>query len=184
MPTQNPRLTVTLEPSIAARLRRVSELTGNSQGSMVADILSQSAPVFDRLIKLLEAAEVAQVAAREEAASRLEKAQVKIEKQLGLMLDWMDESSRPLLDQAESVSRRRRYSGGKGAPLAGDRARRRGTAVASPTPLSNRGVRSETQKPGKQALARVPRETNGRSISSANPLKKPLVKSTVKRSRT
>ena len=71
MPTQNPRLTVTLEPSVAARLRRVSELTGNSQGSMVADILSQSAPVFDRLIKLLEAAEVAQVAAREEAASRV-----------------------------------------------------------------------------------------------------------------
>lgn len=180
MPTQNPRLTVTLEPSVAARLRRVSELTGNSQGSMVADILSQSAPVFDRLIKLLEAAEVAQVAAREEAASRLEKAQGKIEQQLGLLLDWMDEGSRPLIDRAEEVQRRRARSAA-GSARATARAR---PAEGRATPLSNRGVRSETQKPGKQALARVPRETNGRSISSANPLKKPLVKSTAKRART
>ena len=59
MPTPNPRLTITLEPSTAAQLRRMSELTGNSQSSMISELLSQSAPVFDRLITVLEAAEVA-----------------------------------------------------------------------------------------------------------------------------
>ena len=66
MTTANPRLTITLEPSIAAQLRRMSELTGNSQSQMVSEILTQSSEVFERMIRVLEAAEVAKQAAREE----------------------------------------------------------------------------------------------------------------------
>ena len=59
MATSNPRLTITLEPSTAAQLRRMSELTGNSQSQMVSEILAQSSEVFERMIRVLEAAEVA-----------------------------------------------------------------------------------------------------------------------------
>lgn len=151
MPTPNPRLTITLEPSTAAQLRRMSELTGNSQSSMISELLSQSAPVFDRLITVLEAAEVAKAAAREEAAEKLERAQGKIEKQLGLMLDWMDDSARPLIDHAEKVKRRARRR------TAVDECAARPPAAggAPATPPSNRGVRSDPKKAGKQATARA-----------------------------
>jgi hypothetical protein len=104
---------------------------------MISELLSQSSPVFDRLIAVLEAAEVAKVAAREDAAKKLEAAQSHIENQLGLMLDWMDESSRPLLEHAEKVKRRARRQAQE-QPQRGGRAT--GGAGAS-TPISNRGVR-------------------------------------------
>ena len=56
MATKNPRLTITLQPSLAAQLRRLSELTGNSQSSLIAELLEGSGPVFDRMIKVMEAA--------------------------------------------------------------------------------------------------------------------------------
>lgn len=136
MTTSNPRLTITLEPSTAAQLRRMSELTGNSQSQMVSEILTQSSEVFERMIRVLEAAEVARQAAREETAIRLGRAHDKFEKQLGLALDTMDDVSRPLLEDAEKVRRRARkrpavHEGA--APCADGR--------VGPTPMSNRGVR-------------------------------------------
>lgn len=137
MPTNNPRLTITLEPSTAAQLRRMSELTGNSQSQMVSEILTQSSEVFERMIRVLEAAEEAKQAAREETASRLDRAQVKMEKQLGLMLGTMDDMSRPLLEHAEKIRRRK----AKTAPGVSGSPRRARPAPEEPTPLSNRGVR-------------------------------------------
>ena len=143
MTTANPRLTITLEPSIAAQLRRMSELTGNSQSQMVSEILTQSSEVFERMIRVLEAAEVAKQAAREETASRLDRAQAKVEKQLGLLLGTMDDMSRPLIEDAEKVRRRARR-----ATAVGDGLPRQRTARGAPTPMSNRGVRS-TQRNAK-----------------------------------
>jgi hypothetical protein len=151
MPAINPRITITLEPSTAAQLRRMSALTGNSQSSMISELLAQSSPVFDRLIAVLEAAEVAKTAAREDAAEKLKAAQSKIENQLGLMLDWMDDSSRPLLEHAEKVKRRTRRQAQE-QPGTGDRAT--GGACA-PTPLSNRGVRSDPQTRKTQGKSRA-----------------------------
>ena len=58
MPAKNPRLTITLQPSLA-QLRKLSELTGNSQSGLIGDLLEGSGPVFDRLIQVLEAAQTA-----------------------------------------------------------------------------------------------------------------------------
>ena len=116
----------------------MSELTGNSQSQMVSEILTQSSEVFERMIRVLEAAEVARQAAREETAIRLGRAHDKFEKQLGLALETMDDVSRPLLEDAEKVRRRaarKRTAVGDGLP-------RPRTAAAGPTPMSNRGVRS------------------------------------------
>ena len=152
----------------AAQLRRMSALTGNSQSSMISELLAQSSPVFDRLIAVLEAAEVAKTAAREDAAEKLKAAQSKIENQLGLMLDWMDDSSRPLLEHAEKVKRRTRRQAQE-QPGTGDRAT--GGACA-PTPLSNRGVRSDP-KPLKTPLKTT---TSARSLQKSEQAKKPAQK--------
>lgn len=141
MPTLNPRISITLEPSTAAQLRRMSELTGNSQSQMVSEILSQSSPVFERMIRVLEAAEVAKQAAKEQTATRLELAQSQVEKQLGLMLDSMDDMSRPLLDHAEQIRRRARRAAKPSVGVARTAGPHAAPQRAS-TPMSNRGVRS------------------------------------------
>ena len=122
--TNKPRITVTLTPEVHALLRRMSELTGNSQSSFVGDLLSQSSPVFSRMVEVLEAAERMRGEALrvpDGIKSALDEAQSQLESQLGLVLDVMDDGFRPLLQEAEKVQRR---------------ARRR-----SSTPISNRGVR-------------------------------------------
>lgn len=134
MSTTKPRITITLEEITALQLRRISQLTGNSQSALVSEVLAEAEPVFDRLIKVLEAAEKAKAQLSAQSMQNLEAAQIRIEKQLGLALGDFEASTAPLLEEAEKVRRRAR----KGAPRAG-----KGVApAAAPTPLSNRGVRS------------------------------------------
>lgn len=151
MSSVNPRLSVTLEPSTAARLRRMSELTKNSQSRLVAELLEQSAPVFDRVITVLEAAEVALDEAKRETSISLDKAQTALEQQLGLVLDTFDEGARPLLEEAEKIVRRRRSAATARAP-AGRALRSASDDVL--TPLSNRGVRLTRRKGKKVAASR------------------------------
>ena len=133
MPTLNPRLTITLQPQLAAILRRLSQLTGNSQSSMIGELLADSLPIFERMVEVLEAAQKLREKAMEapdEVSRSLDRAQARIEAQLGLVLDDMGEGVRPLLEAAEKVERR----GARGA--------KRAARVVPLTPPSNRGVRS------------------------------------------
>jgi hypothetical protein len=155
MPAKNPRLTITLEPSLAAQLRRLSELTGNSQSSLVAELLSGSGPVLEKIITVLEAAKSATASMKGMIAAEIDAAQAKMEKQLGLALEGYDEFARPILDLAEDVQRRARKkspggggegasvsprSGGAGVPEPTQKGRKR--PARGSTPMSNRGVRS------------------------------------------
>jgi len=137
MTTKNPRLTITLTPTLSAQLREISRLTGNSQSSLIAELLEGSQPVFDRVIKVLTAAEGAKQALKGSIADDMDKAQTRMEAQLGLALEEFDSSTQPFLDQMEEV-KRRATRGRSGDALAhtGDAQR------AASTPLSNRGVRS------------------------------------------
>ncbi len=148
MPTSNPRLTITLQPSLAAQLRRLSELTGNSQSALISELLDGSAPVFDKLITVLEAAHLAKDSIKGSIATDMKAAHEKLETQLGLALETFDEGSQSLLDAAEAIQRRRRGVSRKGratAPPAHAGLVTRGVATehsaAVPTPVSNRGVR-------------------------------------------
>jgi len=133
MPTKNPRLTITLHPSLAAQLRTLSELTGNSQSSLIADLLDGSGPVFDRMIQVLQAAKTAKEAMKGKLVADMEEAQTKMEGALGIAMDGFDLFTGSLLDEAEAVTRRaRRVKAGASHGARG--------AVA-PTPISNRGVR-------------------------------------------
>jgi hypothetical protein len=132
MPAVNPRITITLEPSIHALLRRLSAVSKDSQSSIVSGILAQSAPVLERVIAVLEAAQAASEHLKTEAATSLVAAHSQIERQLGLALEAMDEGVKPLLDEAEKVRRRT-------AGPTKRRSRARGSD-GLPTPMSNRGV--------------------------------------------
>jgi hypothetical protein len=127
MPTLNPRLTITLTPAVAAVLKELSTISGSSQSSIVADLLAASLPVFERMTVALRAASTIQETARSEIAAGLDRAQAKLESQMGLLLGDMDEGLRPLLEQAERIERRGRR-GGMHA--------QRAPAMAAPPPLS------------------------------------------------
>lgn len=138
MPAVNPRITITLKPQTHAALQRMSALAGNSMSAIVGELLEQSQPVFDRMVRLLEAAQKIKDNAKEEReriAKGLEEAQTNLEKQLGLSLEWMDEASAPVLEAAEKLERR----AGRGERKALPRTRTAQPA-RRPAPLSNRGV--------------------------------------------
>lgn len=135
MPTPNPRLSVTLTPQLAAVLDRMSELTGNSKSSLVAELLDSSMPVFERMLTVLEAARTLQgqaEAAKADVRDSLQAGQERLEAQMGLMLGHLDDMTRPVLDAAEKVTRRKARDGKRSA------ARADGAPAA---PVSNRGVR-------------------------------------------
>jgi len=136
MPTLKPRLSLTLDPLLAAQLSRLSELTGNSQSKIITEILEGSTEVFARLIQMLEAAQAATAEVKGKVGRDMKAAQLRMERQLGLMVDDLAESSAPLLEPGEIVKRRAR----KGA-LARD-ARPSAPSAGAVTPPSNRGVRS------------------------------------------
>jgi hypothetical protein len=116
-------------------LRRLSQLTGNSQSALIADLLQGSGPVFDRLIQVLEAAEAAKGAMKGRLTGEMEEAQSKIEGAMGIAMENFDMFTGSLLDEAEAVGRRARQGRAK--------AGRGGRDGTPPTPISNRGVRSD-----------------------------------------
>lgn len=147
MPTLNPRITVTLTPACSAVLKELSQLAGNSQSAIVGELLETSLPVFERVVKALRAASSIQASAKAEIASGLDRAQAKLEDQMGLMLGEMDENL-VLLERAEKVARR----GAGGAAAVG----KRSAAVAAPqapkrlttpVPLTGGSGHPKTQKP-------------------------------------
>jgi hypothetical protein len=145
MPTLNPRLTITLQPQLAAQLRRLSELTGNSQSKLISEMLEGSGPVFDRLITVLTAASEAKEAMRGKLSASIEQGQARVEAQLGLVLEDFTDATEDLLQEAEAIKRRAR----RVAPAK----RVRSAAPGFVTPLSNRGVRS-TKNTGKTTKGR------------------------------
>lgn len=153
MPTHNPRITITLTPELSVILSELSDLTGDSKSSIVADLLGQSAPVFERIIRALKAAKLLQIEAEggiAEIGLGLKRAQERIETQLGLVLDDFDEGCRPILEQAEKVVRR----GARGMGAARPRGSRSAT---TPVPVTRglgtpkRGIEGE-EKPGRRKV--------------------------------
>ena len=148
MPTLNPRLTVTLTPAVAAVMKRMSELTGNSQSALVGELLEETRPIFERMVLVMQAAKDVKGKVREDLISSMEGVQDRLEKQLGLLEPIFEQESLSLIDQAEKVVRRG----------SGD-ARLRSAAPeprSGSTPISNRGVTPHAKQAGK-AKRTVPR---------------------------
>lgn len=152
MPAKNPRLTITMQPGLHSLLRRLSELTGQSQSSLIFDLLDGAQPVLSRVIHLLEASNNAKQQLKGKLALDMKAAQDRIEQQLGLALEHFEpEDTYSLMKEIEAnaVPRQARHDFGHSL-------RQHEIAPRSPKrpPLSNRGVRSLTKpesKPKHQA---------------------------------
>jgi hypothetical protein len=167
MALKNPRLTLTLTPSLAAQLRRLSELTGNSQAALISELLEGNEAVFARLIKLLEAAQAAKGDMVAQFSADMDQAQEKIERQLGLALEAIDVPGEGLLlKDAERIKRRSaKRTAAEGTRLRGGS--EPGSAAPRrevPTPISNRGVRSTTKTAEKPTTMRVSRGSGRDSV--------------------
>jgi hypothetical protein len=163
MSTTNPRLTITLQPSVSAQIRELSRLTKNSQSAVISELLESSSPVFERLIQVLTAAETAKAELSGQVHRDLQAAQVRIERQMGLVMADFGDVTKPLLDKVEKISRRtRRATPGPGE--AGAARGPRGARRVSPTPLSNRGVRYDHNI--EKSVAPTPSHTNAKPKKS------------------
>ena len=124
-------------------LRRLSELTGQSQSALIFELLDGAEPVLARVIRLLEAATIAKDELRGKLSQEMHSAQERIEHQLAISLDAVGQDDvGELLAEADGPRRRRRKgsAGGRSGDAAGHAER----PQAAPTPMSNRGVRSLT----------------------------------------
>jgi predicted DNA-binding protein len=158
MPAANPRITITLKPEVHEVLKRLSSLTGNSQSSMVGEILNDSFPVFERMVQVLSAAEKMRADAmksHQEIGRGLKLAHGRIERQLGLSLVDLEESFLPILEAADEVDRRAATDGQRASE--GEHGGPSGGARRGSTPISNRGVRStpEAKKKGSKEAGQV-----------------------------
>lgn len=106
MPTLNPRISVTLKPSTDAILRRLSAITGNSKSSLVSEILEESEKLFEKIVITLEAAEKVKSSLAADSIARFELGHAQLQEQLGMAMDLFDNASKPILAQAETISRR------------------------------------------------------------------------------
>lgn len=157
MPAKNPRLTITLQPTLAAQLRKLSELTGNSQSGLIGELLEGSGPVFDRMIQVMEAAKTAKEAMRGRIAGDIEKAQSRVEEGLGMALEGFDQWTGSLLDEAEVVTRR--GVGKRSAARPG---------ASAPTPMSNRGVRYDPKATKNIAQSRLKVRPKSQKVRAKN----------------
>ena len=141
-------------------MRKLSELTGNSQSSLIGELLEGSGPVFDRMIQVLEAAKVAKESMRGKIADDIEQAQAKMEGALGMVLEGFDQWTGSLLDEAEAVTRRaRRGPAPRGVS---------GPGAAAPTPISNRGVRYDPKATKNIAQSRLKVRPEAQKVREKN----------------
>lgn len=144
MPTDNPRVNVTLSPSLDSLVGRLASLQRMSKSSVLRELLEAAAPALSRSVALMEAAARSKPAVLRGLAVSLSQEQARIEGHLEGTLSAL-EGQGDLVEQAEAVrgkrpARRRRQTavqaGGGIAPA---------VAPAPNPPASNRGVKSPTK---------------------------------------
>ncbi|MCA1791774.1 MAG: ELKS/Rab6-interacting/CAST family protein [Thioalkalivibrio sp.] len=122
MPTNKPRINLTVSQNLNETLSRLAELQGRSRGAVVVDLLEAIHPPLMRTVSALEAAQSAPEELRENLRKTVEEMEQQINASLGGGIEQMD----MLLQQLQSSATR-------GQP-----------------PHSNTGVRSTTRTQNQQ----------------------------------
>ena len=127
-----------LTPASNAILDRLCSVTGQSKSGLIAEFLEDTAmPMFERMVIVLEAATTATDEAKAAARQGFQDAEDRLFGIAGLTSDLFDIASRPILDDAERITRRASSSRvGRSARAAGDAA---GPAPAALPPHVTRG---------------------------------------------
>jgi hypothetical protein len=131
MPTERPRLTVTITPKIDRALGDFAKLSGKSKGSIVLEALEAMVPMMEKTAVLMQAVNRQSPAALASLKGRvndLETLLTGVAKVAGSGMDLFMQPDAP-------VSERSERSGASGK-----------SGKASPPPLSNRGVRKSGER--------------------------------------
>jgi hypothetical protein len=92
MPTQKPRLTITLQPKTHAVLKVLSDKNGQSMASLINEVLDGFVPAFEFVLDAVEALEQAEDSKREQIKAQLEAAEGAMTPMLELMLNRADDA--------------------------------------------------------------------------------------------
>lgn len=151
MPTKNPRINVTLSPSLDLLCSRLAKHQRLSKSQVLRELLETAEPALQRAVTLMDAAKTASAEARTGLAHSMTRGIEAAEDSMAVIMSRLDRAQDDLVSQAEAVKGKRparQVGGGRSARPAG------GTvALASDPPPSNRGVRSPGRK-GKATAAK------------------------------
>ena len=144
MPTVNPRINVTLSPSLYGMVGELAKQQRISKSMVLRELLEASEPALAQVVAMLKAADDMNDAARQRLKQDLGQTIESIEKKVDSAMEMAAGVTADLVAQAESIRGRR--------PGAGKRSAARSRAAASvPSssthgakrpPSSNRGVKS------------------------------------------
>lgn len=135
MPTSNPRVQVTLSPSLDALVVALAKHQRLSKSQVLRELLETAEPVLRRTVALMEAASTATTEMRSAFQRSLEGTESKAQRASADLLSRLDSARADLVAMAEEVRGRRPARNASRMPPAG--AKRR----LDPPP-SNRGVKS------------------------------------------
>jgi hypothetical protein len=123
MPTINPRVQVTLSPSLFDLVGRMAQAQQVSRSQVLRELLEAAEPALQRVVALSQAAERAKGAVKADFAESLRRSQEVIEAELSRSLGGVDGLTGDLVAMAQRIEGRRpgrtRASGagvGGGAP--------------------------------------------------------------------
>ncbi len=149
MPTENPRVNVTLSVSLDSLVGRLALQQRVSKSQVLRELLEAAEPGLQRAVALMDAAQTASREVRSGLAGRLERGLEIAEDTAAMLLSRLDRTTADLVSQAEAVRGKRpaRAGAAEGPRLRGER-----RPGAPNPPASNRGVKS-TRKGTRRATA-------------------------------
>jgi hypothetical protein len=141
MPTLNPRINVTVSPSLDMLVARLAVHQRVSKSQVLRELLQTAEPTLQRVVALLDAASTSSREVLTGLAVPLSNLKESAGDDLAVHLSRL-ERMRDLVSEAEAISERRPARRREGTPLAGSRS----ATVGVPNPsASNRGVKSTKQ---------------------------------------
>jgi hypothetical protein len=158
MPTNNPRVQVTLSPSLDALVQSLASHSNASKSQVLRELLEAAEPALRRAVALMDAASQATKEVHSGIARSLDRAQTRIERSMQEAMSQLDATTGDLVAQAEAVRARRPSSRNTHASRAASGAEGVGRALAVGVaagraaldpPSSKRGVKSPKRVPGK-----------------------------------
>ena len=144
MPTPNPRVNVTLSPSLHGLVTRLAGLQRASKSQVLRELLEAAEPALQRAAVLMEAAEKATNEVKSGLRRSLDSAQDKVEKHVSAALATLDATADDLVAQAEAIRGRRPGRAVAGRPAPATVAK--GASARLDPPASNRGVKTSGKR--------------------------------------
>lgn len=181
MPATNPRISVTVTPAIDEVLTRLCVATNQSKSAFVAELLESSMPVFERMATVIEAAAHAKDTLRAQTKKDMEEAETRLHEILGMTMDIFDETTAPIVKEAERVQRRARGPrSGAGRPAASPALQGEDGAATpaqppyvtrgSGTPKQAKGAEANGQRKGEErsgSLKKIPAKGSNRAVAAS-----------------